>query len=120
MSRTYDRPISIQRINETTETWEDAYKVHASINKTKADNQYLDAGSIRSKKNLTFEIRYFSDLEDISFNLQAYRIIYQGVRFQSRIMTIICYSIEALRSWEYPIEQRYIYRPVKRGDKDSS
>jgi SPP1 family predicted phage head-tail adaptor len=81
MSRTYDRPISIQRINETTETWEDAYKVHASINKTKTDNQYLDAGSIRSKKNLTFEIRYFSDLEDISFNLQAYRIIYQGVPF---------------------------------------
>ena len=68
MSRTYDRPISIQRINETTETWEDAYKVHASINKTKTDNQYLDAGAIRSKKNLTFEIRYFSDLEDISFN----------------------------------------------------
>lgn len=81
MSRTYDRPISIQRINETTETWEDAYKVHASINKTKTDNQYLDAGAIRSKKNLTFEIRYFSDLEDISFNLQAYRIIYQGVPF---------------------------------------
>lgn len=81
MSRLFDRPISIQRINETTERWEDAYEVHAFINKAKADDQYLSAGSTRSKKNLTFEVRYFSDLEDISFNLQAYRIVYQGVPF---------------------------------------
>lgn len=81
MSRPFDRPISIQRINETTETWEDVYKVHASINKTKSDDQYLGAGSTRTKKNLTFEMRYFADLEDISLNLQAYRIVYQGVPF---------------------------------------
>lgn len=81
MSRLFDRPISIQRINEITETWEDVYKVHASINKAKSDDQYLGAGSTRTKKNLTFEMRYFADLEDISLNLQAYRIVYQGVPF---------------------------------------
>lgn len=81
MSRLYDRPISIQRINELTETWEDVFKVHASINKAKSDNEYLAAGAIQVKKNLTFEVRYFADLEDISLNLQSYRIVYQGVHY---------------------------------------
>jgi SPP1 family predicted phage head-tail adaptor len=81
MSRLFDRPISIQRINEATELWEDVFKVHASINKTKADNEYLNAGAIQAKKNLTFEVRYFADLEDISLNLQSYRIVYQGVPY---------------------------------------
>lgn len=81
MARTYDRPISIQRINETTETWENLYKIHASINKTRSDNEYLNAGAIQAKKNLTFEVRYFADLEDISINLQSYRIVYQGVPY---------------------------------------
>lgn len=81
MSRIYDRPITIQKINEATETWEDVFAVHARINKTKSDNETLNAGAIRTKKNLTFEIRYFADLEDISLNLQSYRIVYQGVPY---------------------------------------
>lgn len=81
MARTYDRPIFIQRINETTETWENLYKIHASINKTRSDNEYLNAGAIQAKKNLTFEVRYFADLEDISINLQSYRIVYRGVPY---------------------------------------
>ena len=78
---TYDRPITIQRINETTETWTDAFKVHAKINKSKSDDEYLSGGASQGKKNLTFEVRYFADLEDISFNTQLYRIIYRGVPF---------------------------------------
>lgn len=81
MSRLYDRPISIQRINELTETWEDVFKVHACINKAKGDDEYLSAGAIQGKKNLTFEIRYFADLEDISLNIQSYRVVYQGVPY---------------------------------------
>ena len=81
MSRIYDRPITIQTIDELTETWEDVYKVHASINKAKADNEYLSAGAIQAKKSLTFEVRYFAALEDISLNLQSYRIVYQGVPY---------------------------------------
>lgn len=81
MARVYDKPISIQRINEATETWEDWITIHASINKSKGDNEYLNAGAIQAKRSLTFEVRYFADLEDISYNLQAYRIVYQGVSF---------------------------------------
>lgn len=81
MSKTYDKPISIQRINEITETWEDVYKVHASINKAKGDDEYLSAGAIQGKRNLTFEVRYFVGLEDISLNIQSYRIVYQGVPY---------------------------------------
>mgnify|MGYP003295394696 CR=1 FL=1 len=78
MSRLYDKPIIIQKINESTETWEDVYKVHACINKAKNDDEYLNAGAIHGKRTLTFEIRYFDDLEDMSFDLQSYRVVFQG------------------------------------------
>ena len=81
MSKAYDRAIVIQKINEVTEKWEDLYNVHARINKAKSDNEYLNAGAIQGKRNLTFEVRYFAKLEDISFNLQSYRITYQGVPY---------------------------------------
>lgn len=81
MSRVYDRPISIQKINESTETWEDIFVLHANINKARSDNEYLNAGAIQAKKNLTFEVRYFAGLEDISLNLQSYRIVYQGITY---------------------------------------
>lgn len=76
----YDRPITIQRINES-EDWIDAFHVHAKINKTKSDNEYLNGGAIQGKRTLTFEVRYFKNLEDISFNTQLYRIVYLGEPF---------------------------------------
>ncbi|MEE3428421.1 MAG: head-tail adaptor protein [Ruminococcus sp.] len=81
MSKTYDKPITIQKIDEKTEIWTDLYKLHACINKAKSDDQYLSAGSTRTLKALTFDIRYFSGLEPISFNHQSYRIMYRGVPF---------------------------------------
>ena len=81
MSRIYDKFIVIQKVDESTETWEDVFKIHAKINKAKSDSEYLNAGAIQAKKNLTFEVRYFADLEDISLNLQMYRIVYQGVPY---------------------------------------
>ena len=81
MSKLFDRPIIIQKLVESTEDWEDVYKVHARINKTSNDNEYLKAGAIQSKKNLTFEVRYFKDLEAINLNTQSYRILYQGVPY---------------------------------------
>ena len=80
MARLFDRPITIQKINEA-EDWEDVFKVHASINKAKSDDEYLNAGAVQGKRNLTFEVRYFKALEDISYNTQLYRILYQGVPF---------------------------------------
>lgn len=81
MSRIYDKPIIIQKINEVTEEWDDVFKLHACINKTKNDDEYLNGGAIQSKKNLTFEVRYFAGLEPISLNLQHYRLVYQGVAY---------------------------------------
>jgi SPP1 family predicted phage head-tail adaptor len=81
MAKVFDRPISIQRINEDEKTWDDVFKVHARINKSKADNEYLSSGAIQGKKNLTFEVRYFKALEDLSLNIQSYRIVYQGVPY---------------------------------------
>ena len=81
MAKVFDKPITIQRLNSKEKRWEDLNKVHASNNKAKTDNEYLNAGAIRSKKNLTFEVRYFADLEDISLNLQMYRILYRKVPY---------------------------------------
>ena len=81
MAKIYDKPIVIQKLNSSAKKWEDVFTVHASINKAKTDNEYLSAGAIRSKKNLTFEVRYFADLEDISLNLQLYRILYRNVPY---------------------------------------
>ena len=78
MSKVYDKLISIQRINEDTELWEDVYNLHASVNKAKANNEYLNAGAIQDKVAKTFEVRYFKALKDIEFNTQLYRIIYEG------------------------------------------
>lgn len=78
MSRVYDRPIIIQKINPTTEKWENLYYLHAQVNKSSNDNEYLSAGAIQSKKTLVFEVRYFKALEDISLNTQQYRVRYEN------------------------------------------
>lgn len=81
MTKVFNRPISIQRINETTEIWEDVYQVHASVNKSTDDSEYLNAGAIQNKRKLVFEVRYFADLEAISFNAQLYRVVFGGVAY---------------------------------------
>ena len=81
MSKTYDKPITIQKINELTERWEDVFRVHAQINKSKSNDEYLSSGAIQGKRHLTFEIRYFKALENIALNTQSYRILFQGVPY---------------------------------------
>jgi head-tail adaptor len=48
MNRPFDRPITLQKIDEITEKWTDVYKLHAQINKAKADNEYLNAGATQA------------------------------------------------------------------------
>ena len=81
MSKVFDQPITIQKLDKSTEEWSDRFDLHARINKTKSDNEYLSAGSVQGKKYLTFELRYFSVLEDISYNTQLYRVMYRGRPF---------------------------------------
>lgn len=72
----FDKSIIIQKINDN-EIWIDFVSLHASINKTK-QSEYLNAGAIQNKRTLTFTVRYSSILEDIAYNTQKYRIVYQG------------------------------------------
>lgn len=81
MAKVYHRPISIQRINEATERYEEIFSVHASVNKATDDNEYLRAGAIQAKRKLVFEIRYFPALEEISLNTQSYRVVFNGVSY---------------------------------------
>lgn len=84
MSKPYDRPIMIQKlVDEGTEDWVDLFDkpIHASINKAKTNDEYLSAGAIQAKVALVFEVRYFAELEAISFDTQMYRIVYKGVNF---------------------------------------
>lgn len=83
MSKVFDKAITIQKIDEATEEWIDVFEkpIHACINKTKTDNEYQEGGTTQGKRNLTFEVRYFKELEDISFNTQSYRIVYKGIPF---------------------------------------
>lgn len=81
MSKLFDRPITIQKRNELTEDWDDVYKVHASINKAKANSEYLSAGAIQGKINLVFEVRYFKDIAAIGCDMQIYRVVYNGTPY---------------------------------------
>ena len=81
MAKVYDRLIVIEKQDPTTEEWTEFKRVHASINKASNDNEYLGSGASQSKRNLTFEIRYFSDIETIDADRQHYRVIYRGVPY---------------------------------------
>ena len=81
MLKVFDKPVTIQKINEISELWEDAYTVHACINKSKQDNEYSSGGAVQGKRSLTFEVRYFAELEEISLNIQLYRVVYKGTPY---------------------------------------
>ena len=75
----FDKPISIQRIDENTEEWFDVWKLHASVNKSKASE--YNAAAVETKRTLTFTIRYARPLETIAYNMGLYRIVFEGVVF---------------------------------------
>lgn len=73
---TFDKPIVIQKIDQDTETWSDLWSLHARINKT-TGTEFVEAGADRSQSTKTFELRYFTELEDVDFNRGLYRIMYR-------------------------------------------
>lgn len=77
---TYDKPITIQKIDEVTELWSDHWSLHARVNKT-TGSEFVEGGAIQSQATKTFELRYFAGLEDIDFNRGLYRIVYRGHNF---------------------------------------
>lgn len=78
---TYDKPITVQVQDLTTEKWTDALKLHARVNKT-GGGQAFNAGADRYRASLTFEVRYCKQLEDIAYNTQPFRIVYRGHKFK--------------------------------------
>lgn len=77
---TYDKPITIQTIDEVTETWTDLWSLHARVNKT-TGSEFVEGGAIQSQATKTFELRYFTGLENVDYNRGLYRIIYRGQTF---------------------------------------
>lgn len=73
----FDKPITIQAVDEATEKWIDLFSLHANVNKSNG-SEYLNAGAVQSKANRVFEVRYFNDLEQIQFSTGLYRIVYRG------------------------------------------
>lgn len=75
----FDKPIIIQKINEDTEEWVDVWRLHASVNKSKASE--YNAAAVETKRTLTFTVRYARPLETIAYNMGLYRIVFGGVVF---------------------------------------
>lgn len=73
----FDKPIKIQKMDESTEAWSDLYTLHARVNKTQG-TEATTSGATRSQVSRTFEVRYFKELEDIAMSTQIYRIEYRG------------------------------------------
>lgn len=72
----FDKPITIQAVDEVTEKWTDLYKLHARVNKSNG-SEYLKAGAVQSKVTKVFEVRYFKALERIDGDTGSYRILYR-------------------------------------------
>lgn len=77
----YNKPIVIQQQDPDTEDWADKWKLHARVNKT-GGGQTLNAGADQYHATLTFEVRYFSALEELRYNPQPFRIVYRGHTFK--------------------------------------
>ena len=77
----YDKPILIQMQDPDTEEWSDKWKLHAKVNKS-GGGQTFNAGAEQYIATLTFEVRHFKALEDMRYNPQPYRIVYQGHTFK--------------------------------------
>ena len=71
----YDRPITIQVQDETTEKWEDILHLHATVNKT-GGGQSFAAGAGQYRARLTFEVRYCTQLNQLKLGVQPFRIVY--------------------------------------------
>ena len=75
-------PFKIQKQNPDTEEWVDKWRLHAlKINKS-GGGQTLAAGAGQYRATLTFEVRHFKALEEMRYNPQPFRIVYQGHTFK--------------------------------------
>lgn len=81
MAKAYDKPITLQTQDETTEEWVDAMHLHARVNKTGGGTS-LNAGADQYHVSLTFDVRYNARLEELRYSPQPFRIVYRGHTFK--------------------------------------
>lgn len=80
--KTYDRPITLYKVNEETEMYAKFTKcpmLHAAINKAREKDEFLSGGATRHQVRLTFEVHYIAALQEVFNNPQRFRILYDGV-----------------------------------------
>lgn len=73
---TFDRPVTIQRMDDSEE-WHDVATVHARVNKT-TGGQFVDAGSMRTSRGLTFDVRWAPWAREMATEAQRWRVVYEG------------------------------------------
>ena len=73
----YKYPILIQKLNLDTEMYEDYYSTHSNINKV-GGKEYTQAGANISNSTFNFKVRYCSKMEDVIFNTEIYRVVYNN------------------------------------------
>lgn len=74
---TYNQLISIQKLNNDTEIWEEYHSTHAEINKA-SGKEYFNASTNITSSTYNFKTRYCELLEDIQYNTALYRIVYRN------------------------------------------
>ena len=77
----YDKPITVQVEDTDTGARSDAWRLHARVNKAGGGQAY-NAGADQYTAALTFEVRYFADLEALRYSPQLYHIVYRGHTFK--------------------------------------
>lgn len=73
--------IVIQRMDPDTEVWTDLLRLHAiQVNKA-GSSESFSAGREQYSPRLTFDLRWCRKLEDLRYDTQNHRIMYQGHTF---------------------------------------
>lgn len=76
-----NKPIEIEKLNETTEEWKKYYNCQSEINKI-SGKEYFSSASHKTQNTFNFKIRFNKKLEDILFNYEKYRILYNNNIFK--------------------------------------
>ena len=77
----YDKPITVQVQDPSSEKWSDQLRLHARVNKTSGGAAF-NAGADQYRATLTFEVRWCKTLDDLRFSPQPLRIVYRGHTFK--------------------------------------
>lgn len=77
----FNKPITIQKWDESTETWVDFLFAHASVNKH-GSNEYLGSGAEQTASDKEFTVRYSTMIRQIELNTQLFRILYENHHYE--------------------------------------